>query len=247
MSVSKFLALAVGLSLAAISPVGAHVAPKKEATTPQVKQAAPDQPVAETEATAAKPKGAESKDADNHGDSDHAGHGDEVHLDAEQIAAGNFSIEAARMDSIGARITVPGTMVPSGDHIARVAVRLVGTVVELRKRLGDTVTAGEVVAVIESREVADAKSDYLAAQLMFGLQETLFSRAKRLFDGAVMTENDYPARAHHLRGQPHQARSGAAEAVRAQPDRRADRSPATTAARAVAPAGTARADRRQGC
>jgi hypothetical protein len=47
--------------------------------------------------------------------------------------------------------------VPSGDHIARVAVRLLGTVAELCKRLGGTVQAGEVVAVIESREVANAK------------------------------------------------------------------------------------------
>jgi multidrug efflux pump subunit AcrA (membrane-fusion protein) len=65
------------------------------------------------------------------------------------------------------RITVPGAIVPSGDHIARVAVRLLGTVAELRKRLGDAVQAGEVVAVIESREVADAKSEYLAARLVF--------------------------------------------------------------------------------
>jgi cobalt-zinc-cadmium efflux system membrane fusion protein len=72
-----------------------------------------------------------------------------------------------------------------------VAVRLLGTVAELRKRLGDSVQAGEVVAVIESREVADAKSEYLAARLVFELQQTLFSRSQRLFDGKVLSENDY--------------------------------------------------------
>ena len=80
---------------------------------------------------------------------------------------------------------------PSGDRIARVAVRLLGTVAELRKRLGDSVQAGEVVAVIESREVADAKSEYLATRLVFDLQQTLFSRSQRLFDGKVLSENDY--------------------------------------------------------
>ena len=89
------------------------------------------------------------------------------------------------------RITVPGSIVPSGDHIARVAVRLLGTVAELRKRLGDTVQAGEVVAVIESREVADAKSEYLAARLVFDLQQTLFNRSTRLFEGKVLSENDF--------------------------------------------------------
>jgi cobalt-zinc-cadmium efflux system membrane fusion protein len=89
------------------------------------------------------------------------------------------------------RIAVPGSIVPSGDHIARVAVRLLGTVAELRKRLGDAVQAGEVVAVIESREVADAKSEYLATRLVFDLQQTLFNRSTRLFEGKVLSENDF--------------------------------------------------------
>ena len=89
------------------------------------------------------------------------------------------------------RIFVPGSIVPSGDHIARVAVRLLGTVAELRKRLGDPVEAGEVVAVIESREVADAKSEYLGARLVFELQQTLFNRSTRLFEGKVLSENDF--------------------------------------------------------
>ena len=89
------------------------------------------------------------------------------------------------------RIVVPGSIVPSGDHIARVAVRLLGTVAELRKRLGDTVQAGEVVAVIESREVADAKSEYLAARLVFDLQQTLFDRSKMLFERKFLSENDF--------------------------------------------------------
>ena len=99
---------------------------------------------------------------------------------------------------LGKRIIVPGSIVPSGDHIARVAVRLLGTVAELRKRLGDPVQAGEVVAVIESREVADAKSEYLGARLVFDLQQTLFNRSTRLFEGKVLSENDYLARAHHV-------------------------------------------------
>jgi len=86
-----------------------------------------------------------------------------VKLSEKQVDAGKFAISEVQGGMLGKRITAPGSIVPSGDHIARVAVRLLGTVAELRKRLGDTVRAGEVVAVIESREVADAKSEYLAA------------------------------------------------------------------------------------
>jgi cobalt-zinc-cadmium efflux system membrane fusion protein len=70
-------------------------------------------------------------------------------------------------------------------------VRLLGTVAELRKRVGDSVEAGEVIAVIESREVADAKSDYLGARLLFELQQKLFNRSKTLFEGKIVSENEY--------------------------------------------------------
>jgi cobalt-zinc-cadmium efflux system membrane fusion protein len=122
-----------------------------------------------------------------------AEHHDEaiVKLTPQQVEAGRFAVEEVHGGAIARRIAVPGAIVPSGDRIARVAVRLLGTVAELRKRLGDSVAAGEVVAIIESREVADAKSDYLAARLVFDLQQTLFNRAKTLWDGKVMSENDF--------------------------------------------------------
>jgi membrane fusion protein, heavy metal efflux system len=114
-----------------------------------------------------------------------------IKLSERRVDAGKFAVSEVQGGVLGKRITVPGSIVPSGDHIARVAVRLLGTVAELRKRLGDAVQAGEVVAVIESREVADAKSEYLAARLVFDLQQTLFNRSTRLFEGKVLSENDF--------------------------------------------------------
>jgi len=114
-----------------------------------------------------------------------------VKLSERQVEAGKFAVTEVAGGVLSKRIVVPGSIVPSGDHVARVAVRLLGTVAELRKRLGDQVEAGEVVAVIESREVADAKSEYLGARLVFELQQTLFNRSTRLFEGKVLSENDY--------------------------------------------------------
>lgn len=118
-------------------------------------------------------------------------HDAHVQLSDRQVEAGNFSVQDVALSALSKRITVSGAIVPSGDHIARVSVRLLGTVAELRKRLGDPVQEGEIVAVIESREVADAKSGYLAARLASDLQETLFTRSKSLFDSKVLSENDY--------------------------------------------------------
>jgi cobalt-zinc-cadmium efflux system membrane fusion protein len=108
-----------------------------------------------------------------------------------QIEAAGIEVTPVGEGVLARRLRVPGTIIPSGDRIARAAVKLTGTVAELRKRLGDTVAQGEIVAVIESREVADAKSEYLATKTTHDLQQTLFARAKMLWEAKVQTENDY--------------------------------------------------------
>jgi membrane fusion protein, heavy metal efflux system len=123
----------------------------------------------------------------------HDHHDDEgvIKLGEQQIAAAGIETDQAKAGTLSRRRFVPGQVTPSSDRIARVAVRLLGTVVELRKRLGDPVEKNEVVAIIESREVADAKSEYLATRLTDELQQTLFARATSLWQGKVVTENDY--------------------------------------------------------
>ena len=90
--------------------------------------------------------------------------------------------------TLARRLTVPGTVAPDADRIARVAAKVVGTVAALNKRLGDKVTKGEVVAVLESREVAEAKSEYLAAVVNLDLQKTLFERQQSLWDKGISAE-----------------------------------------------------------
>ncbi len=85
----------------------------------------------------------------------------------------------------------PGSLIPDADHIGRVSVRVLATVTELRKRLGDVVEKGEIVAAIESREVADAKSEYLAARLTNDLQQTLYARQKTLVETRIVSENEF--------------------------------------------------------
>jgi membrane fusion protein, heavy metal efflux system len=114
-----------------------------------------------------------------------------VKLTDEQIAAAHIDLVAVQGGTLARRLTVPGTILPHADRIARVSVKLSGTVAELRKKLGDPVAKGEVLAILESREVADAKSEYLAKKTTHDLQQTLFARAKMLWEGKAATENDY--------------------------------------------------------
>jgi cobalt-zinc-cadmium efflux system membrane fusion protein len=85
------------------------------------------------------------------------------------------------------------------DLVARVPARVVGTVTQMRKRLGDPVNQGEVVAVLDSREVADAKSEYLTASVAFDLDKTMFDRSQVLWTKRISAEQQYlQARAKYL-------------------------------------------------
>nr|NKR04581.1 efflux transporter periplasmic adaptor subunit [Escherichia coli] len=77
--------------------------------------------------------------------------------------------------------------------------RVVGTVAEMRKRLGDSVQANEVVAILDSREVADAKSEYLTAQVQAELQTINFERQQKLLASRSASEAAFEtARAAYL-------------------------------------------------
>ena len=114
-----------------------------------------------------------------------------VKLDDNEIKSASIESAPAQAGTVAHRIVVPGTVIPHADRVAHVAVKVSGTVAELRKKVGDAVVANEVLAILESREFADAKSEYLGARLVFDLQQTLFSRSQRLFDGKVISENDF--------------------------------------------------------
>ena len=72
-------------------------------------------------------------------------------MTAEQIANQDIVVAAVESGSIYRHILVPGTITTDADRIARVPARVVGTVAEMRKRLGDKVEKGEVVSVLDSR------------------------------------------------------------------------------------------------
>jgi cobalt-zinc-cadmium efflux system membrane fusion protein len=109
----------------------------------------------------------------------------------ERISADEIDVTPVGEGSLARKLIVPGTVVPNADRIARVPVKVVGTVAQLRKRLGDLVTEGEVVALIDSREVADARSEYLTALVNFDLQKTMFERAQQLWNQKISAEQQY--------------------------------------------------------
>ena len=114
-----------------------------------------------------------------------------IKMDDGQLALAQIELAKAGPARLGTHVIVPGTIAADADRIAHVSVKLSGTVAELRKNIGDNVEKGEVIGALESREVADAKSEYLAARLSNDLQQDLTARDKMLWEGRAAPEQQY--------------------------------------------------------
>jgi membrane fusion protein, heavy metal efflux system len=135
-----------------------------------------------------------SPDAHDHGEEEEAevkGREGAITLSPEQILATRIQIAKASGGSLTRLLTVPGTIQLAADRAGRVAAKVVGTVAEMHNRLGDIVQAGDVVAVIDSREVAEAKSEHLAANVNLELQKTLYEREQSLFQKSISAEQQF--------------------------------------------------------
>ena len=116
------------------------------------------------------------------------GEAGEIHMTAEQITSQEIGTAAVAGGTLSRHLVVPGTVTPDADRLVRVPARVVGTVAEMRKRLGDKVQKGDVVAVLDSREVADAKSGFLTAGVQAELQKIDFERQQKLISSQATAQ-----------------------------------------------------------
>ena len=88
-------------------------------------------------------------------------------------------------------IDLPGEIVLDADHLAHIVPLLPGVVREVRKKLGQTVHQGDVMAVIESRELADSKAVYLASSEKVALAQATFTREEQLWQKKINAKQEY--------------------------------------------------------
>lgn len=88
-------------------------------------------------------------------------------------------------------LALPGEVVLNADRRAQIVPRVPGVVRQIHKTLGDQVRAGEVIAVLESRDLADMKSAYLTARERVALAEATLRREEDLWKKHISPEQEY--------------------------------------------------------
>ncbi|MDN3563565.1 efflux RND transporter periplasmic adaptor subunit [Paeniroseomonas aquatica] len=140
---------------------------------------------------------AQAAAGDGHGHKPGESHGGEaapegsIRMTEAQIAGAAIELADAVPGAVVRRVSLPGTVAANADRLARVPARVAGIVTALHKRLGDQVAAGEVLALIESAEIATVKGEYLAALRTTELARVTFEREQRLWQRKVSAEQDF--------------------------------------------------------
>ena len=133
--------------------------------------------------------GPDHGDAHDHGDEDHGERA--VTLDPGTAARAGVEVAVAGPGAIAIRRELPGEVRPNGDRLAHVAPRVGGIAREVHASLGDRVEAGQLLAVLESRELAEARAAWLAARARVELARKTFAREDRLRARGVTAEQDW--------------------------------------------------------
>jgi len=114
-----------------------------------------------------------------------------IQLNAASLQSAGITIDKAGPASIESVLKLPGTIEFDQNRLAHVVPRVGGVVVEVRKKLGKSVSQGEVLAVLESRELADLKSRSASARKRLELARSLYQREERLWREKISAEQDY--------------------------------------------------------
>ncbi len=124
-------------------------------------------------------------------DDDHAGEDEGLRLSPEQRERFGIVVRPAGPGALRNEVRLTGEIVFNEDRVVHMVPRVSGVAREVRVSVGDPVIAGDVLAVLESRELADAKAEFLAARSREALAVKTFEREQGLRNQQVSSEQDF--------------------------------------------------------
>ena len=137
-----------------------------------------------------------------HGEAASAEHGKEgakgeghaegiVELTDDQIRTAGIATAKAAGAVIGNMLKFPGEVRFNEDRTAHVVPRVAGVAESVSADLGQLVRKGQVLAVISSPELAELRSNALAANKRLDLARLTYEREKKLWEDKISAEQDY--------------------------------------------------------
>lgn len=146
-------------------------------------------------------------DEKGHGDEGHDDHGHDkkghegeghgktgkIKLTPAMLTNAKVGVRTAEPGKVAVTLSLPGEVALNTEKVAHVTPRVSGSVRESKRQLGDVVKKGDVLAVLDSRELAEMQRDFLAAKERLDLAETNFKRQEQLWQEKISAEKEFLA------------------------------------------------------
>jgi cobalt-zinc-cadmium efflux system membrane fusion protein len=116
-----------------------------------------------------------------------------LELPAEHIAAAGIVVAPVASGALSAEILAPAKIAAASKGQAIVTASAAGRVTRIAKQLGDPVRAGDVLAVVESREASAMAADRSVAEAKADQARKAAAREQQLFDQRVSPRQDLEA------------------------------------------------------
>ncbi len=114
-----------------------------------------------------------------------------VRMSPEALAEFDIEVATAGPGALHLMLTFPGEVKVNQDHFAHIVPRVSGVVHSVDKSVGDRVRAGDVLADIDSRELADLKAMYLANLERMAIAASNYRREETLYGKKISSEQEY--------------------------------------------------------
>lgn len=116
---------------------------------------------------------------------------DVVHLTKEQIKSAGIITSKVKKLTLYETIKVTGEITFNEYRLAHIVPVVSGIVKTIYKVLGDSVQKNDLLAILDSTEFGEAKSEYLKAKKELEIAKKNYEREKRLFEeGRITTESE---------------------------------------------------------
>ncbi len=135
--------------------------------------------------------GHEDHEGRGHEGGDQEEHERRVRLTDEARKTAGIETSVAAAGKVATTLSLPGEIRLNEEAVSHITPRISGTVREVKKKIGDVVKKGEVLALLDSRELADITREARAAGERLKLAEANMTRIEKLFKDSIVPEKEY--------------------------------------------------------
>jgi cobalt-zinc-cadmium efflux system membrane fusion protein len=113
-----------------------------------------------------------------------------VTMTPEKQKQNGIVVSAAKKERLAGAISATGKVEVNGDRIAHVSPRISGKIASVGASLGDSVTSGQVLAMLDSVELGEALNRYRQSKTKLSLAKNNLERIKTLVDKKIAARKD---------------------------------------------------------